>query len=216
MGDEKQRFYDRLPISLPVAYFDETFRLDGQEPFFILACSLVRADVRDYSRSQIQRVLPDEVPHASEMYRDGRRRSLESVTKVLSRLNDGIDVIVYQPLEAGDSQGMRARSTCVKFALDLIAHDVEEFAAVFDRNKNPAINESDRRAIRELKRREHLSADFNFAHFRPSQEPLLALADFAAWTYRQEFVGNGSHYFEPFRSSTLIHAAKSVGTPLAQ
>lgn len=41
-------------------------------------------------------------------------------------------------------------------------------------------------------------------HARPSEEPLLALADILAWSFRQEHARNESRWFEPLREHTEV------------
>lgn len=188
----------------PVVFIDESFQLDGPDKYYIVAAAMVDVDQLVAAREALREFYGVDAMHASEMYRRAELSSLDGATHLVSRQTDARDIVIYSPIGASDSNAQRARSKCLETAVESLHDAFEASTFVIDARRLDDENEADRRTIRDLRRAERIGRDVVAFHARPSEEPLLALADILAWSFRQEYARNVGRWFEPLREHTQV------------
>jgi hypothetical protein len=188
-----------------VAFVDESFRLDGSSEFYILGIAIVRADQLAATRSQLLDVYGGESLHAGAMYSRGELASLRKAATLISRQNDGLDVIVATGIASDDLTGVAARRQCVEYGLSVAIGDFDCNRVVFDSHKNPTLNQRDRETLNELRLTQQVNEAMVAIHTYPRIEPLLGLPDVLAWTYRQEYTGRDPTWFDALHDQAQVH-----------
>jgi hypothetical protein len=191
--------------SAPVAYIDESFRIDNQQSYYILACALVASEFVAETREALLAFYSGEVMHATAM---NHRRELESLRKgirLVAGKHEGMDVVVTAQIAPDDEHVAAARAACLTFNAPLIQREDGTRLFVFDRPGRAGAERQDHFTFNDLRRAGALARDTVVAHVRPSEEPNLALADLLAWAYRQEYARGVADWFEPLRMHTRIH-----------
>lgn len=141
--------------------------------------------------------------HAAPMYAHKELETLRHATELVSRLNDGMDIVVCAPI--GSSRDA-ARARCLSFAAAKAHSDFGTSLFVLDSLSTPTENKLDQRTFSDLRSAAdgRLHRDTVAIHCRPSEELLLGLPDVLAWAYRQEHVRNDRTWFEPLRDFTEV------------
>lgn len=203
LSRQLQDFYDHA--SGVVAFIDESFRLDGQNRYYILGIVMVSVDQLDATRSNLLEFYGGESFHAAPMHARGELATLRQATTLVSQQNDGLDVIVATTIADDDVSGVAARRQCVEYGLSVAIADFDCHRVVFDAHKNPTHNQRDRETLNELRRNYLVNGAMVAIHTYPRVEPLLGLPDVLAWTYRQEYTGRDSAWFDALRNQAQVH-----------
>lgn len=191
--------------STPVAYMDESFRIETEQSYYILACALVAPEFVAETREALLAFYSGDVMHATAM---NHRRELESLRKgiqLVAGKHEGMDVVVTAPVAPDDEYGAAARAACIAFVAPLIQREDGTRLFVIDRPGRATAERQDHFTFNDLRRAGALARDTVVTHVRPSEEPNLALADLLAWAYRQEYARGVTDWFEPLRTDTRIH-----------
>jgi hypothetical protein len=188
-----------------VAYVDESFRLDGARKFYIVGIALVSIDQIFATRSQLLSFYGGEPLHAGAMYSRGELETIRQSAGLVSEQNDGLEVMVATGIADADKGGVSARRQCISYGLSVAIADVDCQRVVFDAHKNPVFTHSDRETMNELRRSQQVHEEMVAIHTYPRIEPLLGLPDVLAWTYRQEYTGRGSSWFDALRGQARVH-----------
>jgi len=188
----------------PVVFIDESYQLSGRNRYYIMAAAMVDADLIVTSRRALLEYYGGSVLHASAMYQAAELESIRGATRLVAGQTDATDLVVYAPVSASDQHAEVARERCLQYLVGRMFSDFEASTYVIDARPLEAENEADRRSVRDLRRRGDIGRDVTVLHAKPSQEPLLALADVVAWTYRQQHGRNDPTWFEPLREHTHI------------
>lgn len=188
----------------PIVFIDESFQFDGPNPYYIVAAAMVDANQLVATRMALSEFYGTDAMHASEMYQRAELRSLDDAAHIVSRQTDARDIVIYAPIDPADSHAQRARSRCLEHAVESLHGAFEASTFVIDARRLADENEADRRTIRDLRRAQRIGRDVVAMHARPSDEPLLALADILAWSFRQEHARNETRWFDPLREHTQV------------
>ncbi len=188
----------------PVVFIDESYQLDGSDRYYIVAAAMVDTELLVSTRNSLRDFYGSGSMHASEMYRRAEFASLAAATRLVSRQMDASDVVIYTPVDESDLHAATARERCLQHLVTSLHRDFEAHIFVIDARRLLAENEADRRTVRDLRRSGQIGRDVTALHTRPSQEPLIALADIMAWAFRQEHARNDSTWFEPLREHTQV------------
>jgi hypothetical protein len=187
-----------------VAYVDESYELDGGKTFYIVGVAMVECDQLEYTRGELLRFYGGNVMHAAPMWGNRETESLRQATTLASRQNDGFDIVVCAPVDGGDALGDAARARCLSYIVPRLHEEFGVELFVFDRRSTPTQDTLDLRLLRDLRAAGAVSRNVVGHHCRPSEEPLLALPDIVAWSYRQEYTRGDRTWFEPMRACTDI------------
>lgn len=188
----------------PVVFIDESFRLDGDDRYYIVAAAMVDADLLVATREALRAFYGADAMHASEMYKRAEWGSLDGAAHLVNRQTDARDLVVYAPIDPSDEHASIARARCMETVVESLHGGFEASTFVIDARRLADENEADRRTIRDLRRAGRIGRDVVAFHARPSEEPLLALADILAWSFRQEYARNESRWFAPLREHTQV------------
>lgn len=188
----------------PVVFIDESFRLDGVDRYYIIAAAMVDADQLVATREALRVFYGTGAMHASEMYKRAELGSLDRAAHLVDRQTDARDIVVFAPIDPADEHAKIARARCLASVVESLHAAFDASTFVIDARRLADENEEDRRTIRDLRRAERIDRDVAAFHARPSEEPLLALADILAWSFRQEYARNESRWFEPLREHTQV------------
>lgn len=189
----------------PVAFLDESYRLDGDGRYYILSCALVWPDALGDTRQALRDYYGGDAMHASEMFGRAEVESLRKGIRLAAGQHDGMDLVVFAPVTDSDRAGAAARAACIAFVAPLIQAEAETRLFVFDRLARPSGEQADQATFASLRRNQQLHRDSTVIHVRPSEEPILGLPDLLAWAYRQEYARGVIEWFEPLRKDTRVH-----------
>lgn len=189
---------------LPVVFIDESFRLDGDDRYYIVAAAMVDADQLVATREALRAFYGTDAMHASEMYKRAEMSTLDGAANLVDRQTDARDIVVYAPIKLSDDHANVARARCLETVVESLHTEFDASTFVIDARRLADENEADRRTIRDLRRAERIGRDVVALHARPSEEPLLALADILAWSFRQEYARGESRWFEHLREHTQV------------
>lgn len=189
---------------LPVVFIDESFRLDGDDRYYIVAAAMVDADQLVATREALRGFYGTDAMHASEMYKRAELSTLDGAAHLVDRQTDARDVVVYAPIEPSDEHASIARARCLESVVESLHGGFEASTFVIDARRLADENKADLRTIRDLRRARRIDRDVVAFHARPSEEPLLTLADILAWSFRQQYARNESRWFEPLRGHTQV------------
>jgi hypothetical protein len=189
---------------LPVVFIDESFRLDGYDRYYIVAAAMVDADQLVATREALRAFYGTDAMHASEMYKRAEMSTLDAAAHLVDRQTDARDIVVYAPIDLSDDHANVARARCLETVVESLHTEFDASTFVIDARRLADENEADRRTIRDLRRAERIGRDVVALHARPSEEPLLALADILAWSFRQEYARGESRWFEHLRKHTQV------------
>lgn len=189
---------------LPVVFIDESFRLDGDDRYYIVAAAMVDADQLVATREALRAFYGTDAMHASEMYKRAELSTLDGAAHLVDRQTDARDIVVYAPIDLSDDHANVARARCLETVVESLHTEFDASTFVIDARRLADENEADRRTIRDLRRAERIGRDVVALHARPSEEPLLALADVLAWSFRQEYARGESRWFEHLREHTQV------------
>jgi hypothetical protein len=145
--------------SAPVAYIDESFRIDNQQSYYILACALVASEFVAETREALLTFYSGEVMHATAM---NHRRELESLRRgirLVAGKHDGMDVVVTAPIAPDDEHGAAARATCIAFIAPLVQREDGTRLFVFDRPGRAGAERQDHFTFNDLRRVGALTRD---------------------------------------------------------
>lgn len=188
----------------PVVFIDESFQLDGPDRYYIVAAAMVDVDQLVATRQALFDFYGADAMHASEMYQRAELHSLDNATRLVSRQTDARDIVIYAPIDRLDAHAQEARSRCLAHAVQSLHSAFDASTFVIDSRRLADENEADQRTIRDLRRAQRIGRDVVAMHARPSDEPLLALADILAWSFRQEHARNEARWFDPLREHTQV------------
>lgn len=188
----------------PVVFIDESYQLDGSDRYYIVAAAMVDTDLLVSTRRALRAFYGSDVMHASAMYQRAEFASIAAATRLVSQQMDASDVVIYTPVDESDLYAASARERCLQHIVTTLHRDFEASTFVIDARPLPAENEADRRVIRDLRRSGLVGRDVTAVHARPSQEPLITLADIMAWAFRQEHARHDRSWFEPLREHTQV------------
>jgi hypothetical protein len=191
--------------NLPVAFLDESFQVELLPGYYIVGAAIVDHELLATTREAMLDFYGGEGLHASSMYSRAEFVSLGQAIEFAASHHDGMDVVVCAPVQIEDIHGEGARARCLTYLFSKLQRDFDTELFVIDARKSPSQNEADRRVLRDLRRAGQVTRETRLVHLRPSQEPLLGLPDLLAWSFRQEFARDDTSWFEPLRSTTVVH-----------
>ncbi|PRI11076.1 hypothetical protein B4915_09445 [Leucobacter massiliensis] len=203
MGPELQRLY--RATSAPVAFLDESYEVEGDRTFYVLATAVVSRDRLVETREALTAHYDGEPMHAAPMFHSREVVTLRGGIALAARENDGLDLVVSAPIAPGDSLGHAARRRCIEHIAPLLHAEDGVGLFVFDQHREAEYNRRDRFTFGDLRRAGRLPRDVTEHHARPSAEPLLGLPDLLAWAYRQRLMGRDRSWFTPFENAARVH-----------
>ena len=202
MKDQLRRLYAQNHN--PVAFLDESYELVEEQTFYILACAVVKPEFLIQTRVALASYYGGEAMHAAPMFDRREIESLRGGIELAAKQHDGMDLVVQVPVESTDPRGQRARRQCLEFLAPLVHEDEGTTLFVLDALNNSRAVREDRFTFSDLRRSGLLSRDVTELHVRPSVEPVLALPDLLAWSYRQRVIGKDATWFSPLEGATRV------------
>ncbi len=190
---------------LPVAFVDESFETNRRDSFYVVAVAIVEGLELHNSRNALSSFYGGRALHAAPMFANSELETLRQATQLVSRQNDGLDIVVCAPIDEGQDRD-QVRSKCLGFAVTKVHRDYGTKLFVLDSLGTPTENQRDQRTFHDLRsaRSRQLAREVVAFHCRPSEEILLGLPDVLAWSYRQEHVRGDRAWFEPMREFTEV------------
>ncbi|MDR1189022.1 MAG: hypothetical protein LBK95_16495 [Bifidobacteriaceae bacterium] len=204
-----------------VAFVDESTQVAPDRygrTFYILAAAVFPVSGLDAAREAIMAAShTGDSPHASQDFWGNRPAFRRAWSVVRDELDECL-IAVCAPLlpfddglshAPGDPKrrlpvGEDSRAACLLGAVRELHARLGVRAVVADA-RDERLDGSDRWVVGRL--RAALPGggrDLAFVHARPSSEPLLAYADFAAWAYRRFWTGQDREWFESIRLATRL------------
>jgi len=197
----------------PVAFLDESFEVSKSKTFYIIALALVDDGYLDSTRKTLTDFYGGDALHASPMYARKEDETLRQATNLVARNHDGLDIVVYAPIDAEDTKGDAARRRCLEHLLPQIHNEFGTELFVFDKQSTPTQTKLDEYVLSDLRSSKELSRSSVGHHCQPSREPLLGLPDVLAWSYRQHHIGK-PHWFAPMKEKTNVQVLSAPVNPL--
>ena len=188
----------------PVAFVDESFELEEEWTFYIVAASIIMPHRLDTVREALLDCNGRRPLHAGPMAHLGDVLTLQAATEVIANEQDGLDIVVCSPIADDDLHADRARARALGHLAVTLQHAFATDVFVIDHRALEPLNALDRRTFSDLRRGGLLTRETRVHHCRPSEEPLLGLADALAWSYRQDYLNKNTLWFDPLRDQTVI------------
>jgi hypothetical protein len=187
-----------------VAFIDESFDLDPEHSFYILAAAIVDSADLGATRESLLSFYGGNSIHASPMFARGEVQSLRQAIDLVAVQHDGLDIVIQRQIDPGDIDGRIARASCVKLILAKLHDEFGCLLFVLDASYSGAGNAADLATTSQLRHTGLLSRETQVIHTYPRLEPLLGMPDVAAWAFRQEFTGRSTAWFDPLREQTQV------------
>lgn len=190
----------------PVAYIDETYQLTGDGRFYAVAASVIADDDLDGARTAILNAYNGEAVHASAMWKAAEKASLAAAITVMAALPVQHCIIYQTDVAADDAFGETARSSCMANIMRALCRAPGVRLYVADSRGTPDADRVDTELLRSLRESGEVEREVTLVHRMPSEEPLIALADVAGWTHRQQHLATTAAYLHsPLASKTKVH-----------
>ena len=194
-----------------VAYVDETFSLDGPgSRFYAVTASLIAREHCDETRDSLLAAYDGEPMHASQMWSDGQKVSLELAIKTVASQPVKSCIVVQTAVADDDEFGDRARSSCMANLVRTLSNKYGVTLYVADSRGKPDADRIDTDLLHTMRSEPVIPRGVAMVHRMPSEEPLIGLADVASWAFRQNFVGTRNRdMFEPLRAMVSVRQLRT-------
>lgn len=192
-----------------VAFIDESYYAPSSgkgRTFYITAAVVVPVEGLESLRGDLIEVARTGYWHTAEAAQnsDGRLDIL-SMGQIL-RGKSKLICWLYEPLEQSDREGEAARAKSLRHGINELVRKFLPSAGliIYESRQKGYQENADHRLIREMRAAGKLDRYFKIHAESPANEPLLWSPDLVAWSFRQEFLGRTSEYFDVLRGSSEI------------
>jgi hypothetical protein len=192
----------------PVVFVDETFQLPntGHDPFYVVCAAVLPRDMIETARKTVSEFSDDTPIHASKLWEDRHTESLRIAVDLVAEASHRNHVVVKAAIDPQDTTGEAARKECLQHLVTGLAKQQGAGLFVADSRNKPRLDRLDTESVHDLRTRGLISRDTALVHARPSEEPLLGMADVVGWTYRQVHIrSDRGHFYDGLRDVTTIH-----------
>jgi hypothetical protein len=227
------RFFWGAGADKPVAFLDETYRLDypGEIPFYALSAVLVYPGDLDAACDAVLDANDGEPPHATELYQAGGmgREDLCRVIEVAAENSQWGYVTVKAPLVPGDDKPRRdvaadlmltpgdvTRATCLDAMIRHLNAKWGCLRFVIEGRETLGRDRQDLSVLQQVRTTLPAAVDASAWHRSRRTEPLLCLPDALAWAWRQDLIGRRTpvDWYKPFRYITDALSVRGADRPL--
>jgi hypothetical protein len=212
MANNLKSLYQRAEGA--VAYIDESYYSPSSgagKTFYITAAVVVSMDEIINLRRDLSALAKSGYWHTSEAarYSDGRSNIIKLNTALANRAK--AICWIYEPLERSDREGEAARAKSLRHGINELVRKFLPAGGliVYESRQRGYQENADQRLIGEMRSLGKLDRYFMVHAESPANEPLLWAPDLVAWSYRQEFLGRSSDYFNVIRGFTEVVALNS-------
>jgi hypothetical protein len=197
-----------------IAFIDESYYAPSSgtgKTFYITAAVVVATNELENLRNDLGAVAQTGYWHTSEAARHSDGRA--DIIKLSKALTNRAKAIcwIYEPIEKSDREGEGARARSLRYGINELVRKFLPAGGliVYESRQRGYQEKADQRLIGEMRSMGKLDRYFMVHAESPANEPLLWAPDLVAWSYRQEFLGRSSKYFDVVRSCTEVVTLKS-------